>query len=50
MAGAALCALEMQISWQAQHLVHWSADFVAGAALREPRNAEFVAGATTCEP
>ena len=45
--------LEVEISWQAQHLnleLQISYDFVASAALCEPRSADFVAGAALCEP
>ena len=53
MASAALCTLEMQISWQAQHFVNLAqkANVVASvviceparAALCEPQGADFVA-------
>ena len=52
MAGTALVSLEVQIPWQAQHLIGGpqSADFVAGTALGEHRRADFVAGTALREP
>ena len=43
----------MQISWQTQDSVNLHvqcAEFVAGAALYEPRGPDFVAGTALCEP